>query len=123
MSADADGARYCCECLMHALTSEDVEPLLAVDESGVLYVWSLDADGDETDKVYYPVYFCPFCGTQLQTEHEVEAKTAPPPSHTRPVLPTPQYQPTQQRTSFPGTTTLSAGPTWMAQIPGPRGGR
>ena len=25
--------------------------------------------------VDHPVFFCPFCGTKLQTEDEVEAKT------------------------------------------------
>jgi hypothetical protein len=25
--------------------------------------------------VDHPIYFCPFCGTKLQTEEEVEAKT------------------------------------------------
>jgi hypothetical protein len=80
MPADNAGAQFgsCCEALKDALTSEDFEPLFAVDESGVLYmsVGLLDAEAeDEPNMVDHPVYFCPCCGTRLQTEAEVEAKT------------------------------------------------
>jgi hypothetical protein len=59
------------------LTNEEFEPLIAVDDSGVLYmsVGMLNAESDEADMVDHPIYFCPFCGTKLQTEEEVEAKT------------------------------------------------
>ena len=69
----------CCEGLKDALTSEDFEPLMAVDEAGVLYmsVGLLDAQGeDEPNMVDHPMYFCPFCGTKVQSEEDVEAKTA-----------------------------------------------
>ena len=59
------------------MTNEEFEPLFAVDEAGVLYmsVGVMDAEGeDEPNMVDHPVYFCPFCGTRLQTEEEVEAK-------------------------------------------------
>jgi hypothetical protein len=80
MSADNPGAQFgsCCEGLKDALTNEDFDPLFAVDEAGVLYmsVGLMDGDGedDEPSMVDHPVYFCPFCGTKLQTEEEVEAK-------------------------------------------------
>jgi len=79
MPADNASAEFgsCCEGLKDALTSEEFEPLLAVDEAGVLYmsVGVMDAAGeDEPNMVDHPVYFCPFCGTRLQTEEEVEAK-------------------------------------------------
>ena len=80
MPADNAGAQFgsCCEGLKDALTNEEFEPLLAVDdETGVLYmaVGIIDAEGeDEPNMVDHPVYFCPFCGTRLQTEAEVEAK-------------------------------------------------
>ena len=66
----------CCDGLKDALTSEEFEPLMAVDDSGVLYmsVGLLDAEGEEPNMVDHPMYFCPFCGTKLQTEAEVEAK-------------------------------------------------
>jgi hypothetical protein len=69
----------CCEGLKDALTSQDFEPLMAVDEAGVLYmsVGLLDAQGDdEPNMVDHPMYFCPFCGTKVQSEEDVEAKTA-----------------------------------------------
>ena len=80
MPAENAGAQFgsCCEALKDALTSEDFEPLLAVDESGVLYmsVGLIETEvEDEPNMVDHPVYFCPFCGTRLQTEAEVEAKT------------------------------------------------
>jgi hypothetical protein len=35
----------------------------------------MDVEGDEEpNMVDHPVYFCPFCGTKLQSEEEVEAK-------------------------------------------------
>lgn len=66
----------CCENLKEVLASEEFEPLIAVDNSGVLYmsVGMLEAESDEADMVDHPVYFCPFCGKGLQTEAEVEAK-------------------------------------------------
>jgi hypothetical protein len=30
---------------------------------------------DEANMVDHPVFFCPFCGTKLQTPAEVDAKT------------------------------------------------
>ncbi len=76
MAANIGNFGTCCEGLKDALTSEDFEPLMAVDESGVLYmsVGLLDAQGDEPNMVDHPMYFCPFCGKQVQTEAEVEAK-------------------------------------------------
>jgi hypothetical protein len=79
MPADNAGAQFgsCCDALKDALTSEDFEPLFAIDESGVLYmsVGLLETEAeDEPNMVDHPVYFCPFCGTRLQTEAEVEAK-------------------------------------------------
>jgi hypothetical protein len=79
MPADTAGAGFgsCCEGLKDALTSEEFEPLFAVDEAGVLYmsVGLIDAQGEEEpNMVDHPVYFCPFCGSKLQTEEEVEAK-------------------------------------------------
>jgi hypothetical protein len=79
MAANTGNFGTCCEGLKDALTSEDFEPLMAVDEAGVLYmsVGLLDAQGeDEPNMVDHPMYFCPFCGTKLQSEEDVEAKTA-----------------------------------------------
>ena len=80
MPADNGGVEFgsCCDGLKDVLTNEDFEPLFAVDEAGVLYmsVGLMEAEGeeDEPSMVDHPVYFCPFCGTKLQTEEEVDAK-------------------------------------------------
>jgi hypothetical protein len=69
----------CCESLKDAMQGEEFEPLIAVADDGVLYmsVGMLDAESeDEPNMVDHPVYFCPFCGTKVQTEEEVEAKAA-----------------------------------------------
>lgn len=77
--ADAGKFGSCCDGLKDALAGEDFEPLLAVDEDGVLYmsVGLLETEAeDEPNMVDHPVFFCPFCGTKLQTPEEVDAKTS-----------------------------------------------
>jgi len=67
----------CCESLKDAMQSEEFEPLIAQDEDGVLYmsVGMLDTESeDDPNMVDHPVFFCPFCGTKLQTPEEVDAK-------------------------------------------------
>jgi hypothetical protein len=76
MPADAASFGSCCESMKETLTNDEFEPLIAVDDSGVLYmsVGLLEAGGDQADTVDHPIFFCPFCGKGLQTEAEVEAK-------------------------------------------------
>ena len=76
----------CCQDLKEVLEAEDFDPLVYEAEDGVLYlsVGILDIDdggdtaGEDEDEgsgfLDHPVYFCPFCGTKLQTPEEVEAK-------------------------------------------------
>jgi len=77
----------CCQDLKEVLEAEDFDPLVYEAEDGVLYlsVGILDIDdgsaegetGEEDEGsgfLDHPVYFCPFCGTKLQTPEEVEAK-------------------------------------------------
>jgi hypothetical protein len=77
----------CCERLGLAManpadTDEDddeaLQPLIGVGEDGVLYMAvQLDAsDPDEIGTADHPIYFCPFCGTKLQTPEEVDSKAA-----------------------------------------------
>jgi hypothetical protein len=80
MPADNASSKFgsCCEGLKDALQSEEFEPLMAVDEDGILYmsVGLLEVDSeDEPNMVDHPMFFCPFCGTKLQTPEEVDAKT------------------------------------------------
>ena len=67
----------CCEDLKDILAADEFDPLIAVGDDGVLYmsVGMLDADDGEANVVDHPVFFCPFCGTPLQTQDEVDAKS------------------------------------------------
>ena len=69
----------CCEIMKDVLESEDFVPLVAEDENGILYmsIGLVEAEHeDEPNMVDHPVFFCPFCGTKLQSPEEVDSKTA-----------------------------------------------
>ena len=78
---DAPGASQsfgsCCAELKDAMSGEEFEPLITVGEDGVLYmsVGLVDLEDEEPGMVDHPLFFCPFCGTKLQTAEEVRAKT------------------------------------------------
>ncbi len=63
----------CCSAMDSALTADDYEPCLTVDDDGVLCltVGITDIDEDEPTLVLEPIIFCPFCGTKLQSGEEV----------------------------------------------------
>jgi len=71
----------CCPELKEVLQAEDFDPLIAVGEDGVLYfsVGLIDMEDGEANMIDHPVFFCPFCGTKVQTAEEVEAKAKPEP--------------------------------------------
>jgi hypothetical protein len=66
----------CCEELKEALEGGDFEPLITVGPDGVIYmtVGLVDLEEEEPGLVDHPLFFCPFCGTKLQTPEEVRAK-------------------------------------------------
>ena len=66
----------CCEELKEALEGGDFEPLITVGPDEVIYmtVGLVDLEEDEPGLVDHPLFFCPFCGTKLQTPEEVRAK-------------------------------------------------
>lgn len=66
----------CCAELKDALSGDEFEPLIALGEDGVLYmsVGLIDLEDEEPGMVEHPMFYCPFCGTQVQTEDEVKAK-------------------------------------------------
>lgn len=74
-----DGSKFgtCCDGLRDAMNGEDFEPLISVGDDGILYmsVGLTEMDDQETGMVDHPVFYCPFCGTQLQTPEEVDAKS------------------------------------------------
>lgn len=80
MAADGKAFGSCCELLKDAMSDQDFDPLISVGEDGILYisVGMIDVEEEEPGMVEYPAYHCPFCGTQLQTPEEVDAKTAKP---------------------------------------------
>lgn len=70
----------CCEAMRDAIAGEDFEPLFTIGDDGILYMAvglvSIEDDEDEEPgMIDHPVFFCPFCGSGLQTPEEVEAKT------------------------------------------------
>ena len=75
----ATGTQYgtCCETLLNVLESQEFEPLISVGDDGVLYtsIGIVDMEDDEAGMVEYPVVFCPFCGTRLQSDDVVQTTT------------------------------------------------
>ncbi len=66
----------CCTELKEAMMGEDFDPLITEGEDGVLYmaVGLIDLEEEEPGLVDHPLFFCPFCGTKLQSVDEVKAK-------------------------------------------------
>jgi hypothetical protein len=63
----------CCGTLKELLSTKEFSPLIEIGEDGVLYMSVGIAEGEKEDDegmVDYPVFFCPFCGTQLQEQDE-----------------------------------------------------
>jgi hypothetical protein len=80
MATDPKTFGSCCELLKEAMSDQDFDPLISVGEDdGVLYlsVGLIDVEEEEPGSVEFPIYYCPFCGTSLQTPEEVEAKSVP----------------------------------------------
>ena len=83
MSTDANGSSEfgsCCESMKEMLAAKEFDPFLAVGEDGVLYmsVGMVPSDDGAADVIDHPIFFCPFCGAELQTEEQVEAKSGNP---------------------------------------------
>ncbi len=81
MAVEAPGASQsfgsCCSELKDAMSGEEFEPLITVGEDSVLYmsVGLIELEEEEPGMVDHPLFFCPFCGTKLQSAEEVRAKT------------------------------------------------
>jgi hypothetical protein len=82
MPADNASSKFggCCDNLKDVMGGDEFEPLIQMDEDGVLYmsVGLVEAEEDEPNMIDHPVFFCPFCGTKLQTPEEVDAKIGGP---------------------------------------------
>jgi hypothetical protein len=68
----------CCSELREALAAEDFEPLITVGPDDVLYlsVGMVELADKEPGIVDHPIFFCPFCGTKLQSPDQVKSKVA-----------------------------------------------
>jgi hypothetical protein len=79
MSGDNGDHKFgsCCTELKETMSGEDFEPLITVGEGDVLYmsVGLIEMEDEEPGMIDHPVFFCPFCGTKLQTVDEVRAKS------------------------------------------------
>ena len=66
----------CCSELKEAIDGQDFEAVITVGDDGVLYmtVGLIDLEEEDPALVDHPLFFCPFCGTRLQTADEVKAK-------------------------------------------------
>ena len=76
MAADASKFGSCCESLKEAMAGDDFEPLISESEEGILYmsVGIAEMDDKEQGMIDHPMFFCPFCGTKVQTPEDVDAK-------------------------------------------------
>ena len=77
-SGPGHSGKACCSALDAALTADEFEPTITVDDDGVLCltVGITDIEEAEPTLVLEPMIFCPFCGTKLQAGGEIEAKEA-----------------------------------------------
>ena len=66
----------CCEELREAIEGDGFEPLITVGSDGILYsaVGLVELEEDEPGMIDHPIFFCPFCGTQLQDPEIVRAQ-------------------------------------------------
>lgn len=66
----------CCDELREALEAQGFEPFIVIGEDGVLYmsVGEVEVDDDQRGFVDHPIFFCPFCGTEVQDRDEVMEK-------------------------------------------------
>ena len=76
-TSDSDGFGSCCEDLEEVMSGAEFEPLITVGSDDVLYmsVGQIELEDDEPGLVDHPMFYCPFCGKELQTVEEVRAKT------------------------------------------------
>ena len=76
-TSDTDGFGSCCEDLEDAMSGEEFDPLITVGTDGVVYmsVGQIELEDEEPGLVDHPMFYCPFCGKELQTVEEVRAKT------------------------------------------------
>jgi hypothetical protein len=78
MAGETKSFGTCCEMLKEAMSGAEFTPLISVGDDGVLYmaIGMVDEEEEEPGMVEFPLYHCPFCGSELQTPEEVDARSA-----------------------------------------------
>ena len=81
-SHDNGGASFgsCCDSLAEVLQGgedEEFEPLITISDSGVLYmtIGLVELEGEQPGMMDHAIFYCPFCGTRIQTAEEIQAKS------------------------------------------------
>jgi hypothetical protein len=68
-----DQAGFCCEELEDAV-SQDADAALIEHDSGLILLnLGQREENGETGTVLATIRFCPFCGTEIQTDEDIEA--------------------------------------------------
>jgi hypothetical protein len=73
MTDEHELINFCCEELEDAVSSDPEDALIEHDSGLILLnLGQREADG-ETGVVLATIRFCPFCGTEIQTDEDIEA--------------------------------------------------
>ena len=68
-----DLAGFCCEELEDAVSSDPADALIEHDSGLILLNLGERTEDGETGVVLATIRFCPFCGTEIQMDEDVEA--------------------------------------------------
>jgi hypothetical protein len=64
---------FCCEELEDAVSQDPADSLIEHDSGLILLNLGQREEDGETGVVLATIRFCPFCGTEIQTDEDVEA--------------------------------------------------
>ena len=70
---DTEVVHFCCEELEDAVSSDPSASLIEHDSGLILLNLGEREEEGETGVVLTTIRFCPFCGTEIQTDEDVEA--------------------------------------------------
>jgi hypothetical protein len=73
MTDDTDLANFCCDELAEAVSPDTNAGLIEHDSGLILLNLGEREEEGETGVVLATIRFCPFCGTEIQTDEDIEA--------------------------------------------------
>ncbi|ADG08758.1 hypothetical protein B7G68_01265 [Caulobacter segnis] len=73
MTEDADLGHFCCDELAEAVSPDTTASLIEHDSGLILLNLGEREEEGETGLVLATIRFCPFCGTEIQTDEDIEA--------------------------------------------------